>query len=128
MNSHICMQIVGHGVRVYSDGSRYEGLFHDGEATGQGTYSSSQGWKVQAQFAGNRPIGHGKWENVAGDTYEGAILGGLHAFLINSDRAPLLCHSGMVSWTQATSLASSKAKAPCVGRMDMCTLAVGKVV
>lgn len=68
------LQIVGHGTRVYSDGSRYEGLFVEGEASGQGVYSSSKGWKIEANFVANRPVGHGQWENIDGDRYEGEVL------------------------------------------------------
>lgn len=57
---------------MYSDGSKYEGQFLDGEASGQGVYTSAQGWTIHANFVANRAVGHGTWQNADGDMYEGA--------------------------------------------------------
>lgn len=65
-------QIIGHGVRVYSDGSRHEGQFLHGESSGQGVYTSAQGWSIHGNFVANRAVGHATWQNADGDKYEGA--------------------------------------------------------
>ena len=59
------------GKLIYSDGSKFEGEFKDGEKHGQGKYISPNGSKYEGEYKDSKYHGQGKFTSPDGSSYEG---------------------------------------------------------
>lgn len=64
----------GYGVYVWSDGSRYEGMYKNGKRAGQGTYYYPRGAKYIGTQANGKRNGRGKYHYPNGKRYIGEWL------------------------------------------------------
>jgi len=67
----------GHGMRIYSNGSRYVGSFQDGEAHGEGVMFYANGDQYIGQMLRGALYGRGVIKYARGDSFEGNFLNGV---------------------------------------------------
>jgi len=61
----------GEGIYVFSDGSRYKGMFRNGRIEGEGAIEYADKSKYAGSFIGGVPHGHGFMKYSSGATYKG---------------------------------------------------------
>ena len=59
----------GWGVQFFSDGSKYEGEWHDDMAHGKGKTTDAEGGVVEGSFVENKPHGRGTYMHPMGGTW-----------------------------------------------------------
>ena len=65
-------QGVGEGIKVFADGSRYEGQWKDGQKHGKGKYIYADGELYEGQWYQGKA--HGEGTNVSKQSAPGALL------------------------------------------------------
>jgi hypothetical protein len=66
----------GHGNKIWTDGTQYEGQWQQGKQSGRGRLICVNGDVIEGDWVQNRIQGHGTYQSQGGDVYSGEFANG----------------------------------------------------